>query len=130
MTENRVRKGDVLTAERAFSVEDVRSFTALSGDSGAHHLTPDPEGRLMVHGLLTASIPTSVGGTIHYIARRMELDFGRPVFTGERIRASLTITDVVEEPGRLKVFIDVECVNPAGKVVLSGKSHGIILTGA
>lgn len=127
MAAERLKKGDVLTAERTFTVDDVRAFTALSGDAGAHHLVPDAQGRLMVHGLLTASLPTSVGGRIHYIARRMDLTFGRPVFTGERIRAALTITDVVEEPSRLRLTMDVLCTNPDGKTVLSGQSDGVIL---
>ena len=53
------KAGDVITIARAFSVEEVRAFAALSGDHGRHHETPDAEGRLMVHGLLTCSILTS-----------------------------------------------------------------------
>ena len=42
----------------------------------------DENGRLMVHGLLTASIGTKVGEELHYIARELVSEFIRPVFTG------------------------------------------------
>lgn len=39
----------------------------------------DENGRLMVHGLLTASIGTKVGEELHYIARELVSEFIRPV---------------------------------------------------
>jgi len=49
--------GDSATWERTFTEEDVRSFATISGDQDVHHVTPDEQGRLMVHGLLTATLP-------------------------------------------------------------------------
>jgi len=47
--------GEVITWERTFTEEDIRLFNRVSGDEGVHHVKPDEQGRLMVHGLLTAT---------------------------------------------------------------------------
>ena len=64
-----MKVGDVVAWERSFTEEDVREFAKFTGDEGAHHLQPDAAGRLMVHGLLTATLPTKIGGDINFIAR-------------------------------------------------------------
>ena len=65
-----MKVGDVRVWERTFSEEDVRFFARFSGDEGEHHLEPDEQGRLMVHGLLTATLPTKIGGDMNFIARK------------------------------------------------------------
>ena len=52
--------GEVFSAERTITAEDVATFARLSGDHGRHHLQPDAEGRLVAHGLLTAMIPIDI----------------------------------------------------------------------
>src|SRR5437870_7179281 len=76
-------QGDVLAYERSFSVDEVRAFAAVSGDRGVHHVDLDARGRLLVHGLLTATIPTKLGGDVDYLAQEMTYRFHRPVFTGD-----------------------------------------------
>jgi acyl dehydratase len=120
-----VKTGDVLTARRTFSVEDVEAFMRISGDRGVHHLQKDGEGRLVVHGLLTATIPTEIGGSINFIARVMHFDFARPVFTGDTVETVCTVDEAIE--GKLK--ISMECKNQHGKVVLSGWTTGVIRGG-
>jgi acyl dehydratase len=53
--------GDISVWERTFTEEDVRLFTRVSGDQGIQHMKPDEQGRLQVHGLLTATLPTKLG---------------------------------------------------------------------
>jgi len=55
--------GQRFTWIRTFTDEDVRQFAEVSGDRGAHHVQPGPDGRVMVQGLLTATLPTKIGGT-------------------------------------------------------------------
>ncbi|MDQ2906306.1 MAG: enoyl-CoA hydratase, partial [Chloroflexota bacterium] len=93
--------GDVHSWERTFTEEDVRLFGELSGDQGMQHVVKDTGGRLMVQGLLTATLPTKLGGDLNYIARQMEFEFLRPVFTGDTIRCEVTITHLEREEGRL-----------------------------
>jgi acyl dehydratase len=59
--------GDRISWRRTFTEEDVRRFNQMSGDQGIHHVAPDKDGRLMVHGLLTATIPTKIGGDMNFI---------------------------------------------------------------
>ena len=66
-------------------------FTKISGDEGIHHLSPDEQGRLVVQGLLTATLPTKVGGDHNVLARNMNFEFLRPVFTGDTIICEVKI---------------------------------------
>ncbi|HYR77252.1 MAG TPA: hypothetical protein VEM96_15565 [Pyrinomonadaceae bacterium] len=52
-----MKVGDIISWERTFSADDIRLFNKVSGDQGVHHVTPDEQGRLMVNGLLTATVP-------------------------------------------------------------------------
>lgn len=112
---------------RVFTVEDVRQFSEVSGDRGVHHVELDAEGRLMVQGLLTATLPTKLGGDLNYLAREMVFEFLRPVFTGDRIECVSTTTRVEQQPGRTHAEFAISCSNPSGKEVLRASTKGVIL---
>ena len=120
--------GESISWERTFTEEDVRLFAQISGDRGEHHVTPDETGRLMVHGLLTATLPTKIGGDLNYIAREMTFEFLRPVFVGDTIRCETTITHLEQVEGRIHMAARYVCRNQKGKDVLQGHTHGIIRT--
>jgi len=122
----RIEVGQRATYERTFTAEDVKLFSELSGDKGVHHMKPDSKGRVMVQGLLTATIPTKLGGDMNYIAREMTFKFVRPVFVGDTISCEAVITEVESEKGNLKVAIDIACRNQREEEVLLGKTQGII----
>jgi acyl dehydratase len=123
------KTGDVLAYERSFTVEEVRAFAALTGDHGRHHLEPDAQGRIMVHGLLTATIPTKLGGDLNYLVREIHLEFVRPVWVGDVIRCEATLTEVVAGETRTELSITTVCRNQLGKEVMKGLSSGVILHG-
>jgi acyl dehydratase len=118
--------GDVVSWERTFTTDDIRLFNTLSGDQGVHHVTPDAEGRLMVHGLLTATVPTKIGGDLNFIAREMKFQFHRPVFAGDTITCVVTIVEF--QPGEQYTSVRTEfvCRNQLGKEVMTGQAAGII----
>ncbi len=118
--------GDTSAWERSFTEEDVRLFAHLSGDQGEHHVTADSKGRLMVHGLLTATLPTKLGGDLNYIAGTMNFEFLRPVFVGETIRCEAVIMQIEPVAGRLQMEINFSCHNQQGKEVLRGQTSGIV----
>jgi hypothetical protein len=60
-----VQEGEVITYERTFTEEEIRAFAELSGDTGQQHVERDAEGRLMAQGLLTATLPTKIGGEVN-----------------------------------------------------------------
>ncbi|MFC6724023.1 MaoC family dehydratase N-terminal domain-containing protein [Halobium palmae] len=119
-------EGDVVAYARTFTEEDVRAFAELSEDRGDHHLERDAEGRLLVHGLLTATLPTKVGGDMNFLARSMEFDFRRPVYTGEEITCRVTIERLDEREDRYVGVAAVACENESGETVMTGSFDGIV----
>ena len=122
----KIEVGQRASYERTFTAKDVEVFSELSGDKGEHHIRPDSQGRMMAHGLLTATVPTKLGGDMNYIARDMSYEFLRPVFIGDTVRAEGVITKVESGERHVKVAIDLACYNQHGKEVLRGKTKGII----
>jgi 3-hydroxybutyryl-CoA dehydratase len=118
--------GDKQSWQRTFTENDVAIFGTISGDRGAHHILPDDQGRIMVQGLLTATLPTKIGGDLNYIAREMNFEFVRPVFVGDTIRCEATITHMATDKDRIQLNIDLVCLNQKGKEVLRGETSGII----
>ncbi|MCH6269018.1 FAS1-like dehydratase domain-containing protein [Neobacillus citreus] len=120
--------GDVIKFERTFKQEDVEMFTKVSMDKGNHHITPDEQGRLVVQGLLTATLPTKVGGDYNVLARTMNFEFLRPVFTGDTIICEVTIEQFEkQENNRTAIMATFLCTNQNEKLVLKGNFAGVIL---
>jgi acyl dehydratase len=71
-------EGDVITHERTVTPDEVREFGSMTGDTQAIHSEPD-DGRLVVQGLLSGSLMTTIGGDLEYIARTLAFEFLKPV---------------------------------------------------
>lgn len=121
-----MRSGDQLVYERTFTAEEVLRFAEMTGDRGEHHLNPDAKGRLMLHGLLTASMPTKLGGDMHFIAREMHFEFLKPAWSGQPLRCVGTVNAVVAKPTRRKVAFSFEVFGPGDELLLRGSSAGNI----
>ncbi len=121
--------GDVVSWERTFTEEDMRLFGRLSGDEGLHHIVPDDQGRLMVQGLLTATLPTKVGGDLNFIARQMTFQFHRPVFAGDTVQCEVTIVELEPTEQYTRLSCQWVCRNQYGKEVLTGQADGIVRVG-
>ncbi|WP_458411608.1 hotdog domain-containing protein [Schinkia sp. CFF1] len=123
-----LKVGDIITFERTFTTDDVTLFTTVSGDEGSHHVTPDEQGRLVIQGLLTATLPTKVGGDHNVLARTMNFEFLRPVFTGDTIRCDVTIEKFErQDNNRISIMASFLCTNQHEKQVLNGSFTGVIL---
>jgi acyl dehydratase len=122
-----MKVGDVVSWERVFTEEDVQLFAQVSKDQGIHHMQRDASGRLLVHGLLTATLPTKIGGDLNFIAREMVFHFIRPVYAGELIQCTVTVTDLEDAPDHTQLAAAWICTNAAGKEVLTGRAQGIVL---
>lgn len=121
-----MKVGDTATWERTFSEDDIRLFNKVSGDVGVHHVRPDDQGRLMVHGLLTATVPTKIGGDMNFIAREMKFQFHRPVFAGDTVTCLVTVVEYEPSSPNTSVRTDFVCRNQNGKEVMSGYAQGVI----
>ena len=118
--------GDVISWQRTFTEEDIRLFAKVSGDEGEHHLLPDEHGRLMAHGLLTATLPTKIGGDINLIASEMTFVFHRPVFVGDTITSEVTLTELEPHEKYFKLNSSWICRNQNSKEVMTGGGRGVI----
>lgn len=122
----KMKVGDTVSWERTFTENDIRLFNQVSGDQGVHHVLPDEQGRLMVHGLLTATVPTKIGGDMNFIAREMKFQFHRPVFAGDTVTCVVTVVEFEPSEQYTSVRTDFVCRNQHGKEVMSGYAQGVI----
>ncbi|MBQ4870585.1 enoyl-CoA hydratase [Priestia megaterium] len=121
-----LKVGDIITFERTFTIEDVELFTKVSGDQGSHHVMPDEKGRLVIQGLLTATLPTKIGGDHSVLARKMTFEFLRPVITNDTIHCEVKIEQFEEQGERTLIAASFICRNQNEKEVLKGDFSGII----
>jgi 3-hydroxybutyryl-CoA dehydratase len=122
-----IKVGDIIKFERTFTSNDVELFTKVSCDEGDHHILPDEQGRLIIQGLLTATLPTKVGGDSNVLARTMNFEFLRPVFTGDTILCEVTIEKLEKQEKRKSILASFLCTNQNEKAVLKGNFSGVIL---
>jgi 3-hydroxybutyryl-CoA dehydratase len=124
-----LKVGDIIRFERMFTKEDVEIFTKVSWDEGDHHIHPDEQGRLVIQGLLTATLPTKIGGENNVLARKMNFEFLRPVFTGDTILCEVRIEELEpRDNNRTSIMATFQCTNQNEKQVLRGNFAGVILS--
>jgi acyl dehydratase len=98
--------GQSASTTRTFRREDVVQFARLSGDRNPLHLDPDvwvgtPFSGNLVHGALTASLFSQLMGMevpgpgAVYLSQTLK--FQAPVYIGERVTATVTVTHVRED---------------------------------
>lgn len=122
-----VKVGDTITVERVFTNEEVLQFAEISQDKGIHHLVEDDQGRLVVHGLLTGTLPTEIGGKFNLMANKVNFQFTRPVYTGDLIQCTGTIEKYEQiKEGRMDTQGTFICENQDGTVVLTGEFSGVV----
>jgi acyl dehydratase len=119
-------EGETNSYERTFTPAEVRQFGELTGDDQPRHTQPDEDGRVMVQGLLTATMPTKLGGDDEVLARRMDFEFHRPVYTGESVTCESRTEAVVEREDRYDITTEVVCSNAEGETVLTATIEGLV----
>lgn len=124
-----LKVGDIISFGRMFTIDDVEMFTKVSWDEGDHHIHPDEQGRLVIQGLLTATLPTKIGGENNVLARTMNFEFLRPVFTGDSILCEVRIEELEpKDNNRTSIMTTFLCTNQSEKQVLRGSFAGVILS--
>lgn len=121
-----LRPGAVSRWTRTITDEDVLRFGELSGDKGRHHAERDARGRLMAHGLLTATLPTKLGGDLNYVARAMTFDFVKPVWSSDVLTCEGVVVSCAAQSSRWRVRLSFEVRNQNGEVVLRGDTSGFV----
>ncbi len=121
--------GQSASRSLTFTDEIVRTFADISGDTNPIHLDDDYAaksrfGKRIVHGMFTAGLISALigidfpgPGTI-YLGQTLK--FTKPVYLGDTITATVTITKIREDRGILTM--DTVCANQDGETVIKGEA--------
>ena len=63
------------------------------------------DGQVVLHGLLTATMPTKLGGDMNYVARTMDFEFSNLACTGVESTSETTIERVEEGERRTELSV-------------------------
>ena len=128
-----LRPGDRASVEQVFTEEDVAAFARLSGDDNPIHLdavAAQAAGfeREVVHGVLVTSLISRLLGTRlpgpGTILLGQELRYRRPVYPGDRLTATVEVTNVRED----KPVIVLKTWVEGTEVVLDGEATVMLRT--
>ena len=120
--------GDTFVVTRQFTETDMRTFADVTRDYNPIHFEKrfsdvknlkDP----ICHGLLVGSILTEIGGQIGWLASEMNFRFKRPVYFGDTIECTFTISEIDE---RNRTRAKAIYRNQDGTIVLEAELAGII----
>ena len=121
--------GDSFTVARTFTEKNMMKFGEISRDYNPVHFdrrfaaAKNFNGRIC-HGLLVAGMLTEIGGQIGWLASEMNFRFKQPVYFGDTIECSLTITeiDALSQRARAEAIYR----NQENTVVLEAELAGIL----
>jgi acyl dehydratase len=99
--------GQTFTFQRTFSDGDVALFCGVTGDYNPYHQDKSFAeeswyGKLTIPGLLTGSMLTHIGGLLGFLATEMSFEYLAPVFVGDTITCTVTISEKDEEKRRIE----------------------------
>lgn len=123
-----LKAGDVFTVTRTFTENDTVAFGEISRDMNPIHYDEQftaakgLRGKIC-HGLLVGGMITEVGGQIGWLASGMNFRFRRPVYFGDAITCTFTITEA-DERNRAKA--DAVLSNQHGEVVIEAWLTGVL----
>ncbi|HEU4767580.1 MAG TPA: MaoC family dehydratase [Pyrinomonadaceae bacterium] len=125
--------GDTAEITRTIAQSDIEAFAAVTGDRNPVHLDDEFAkttrfGRRIAHGMLTASLISSVlanhlpGEGSVYLGQTLQ--FVAPVFPGDEVTARVTVIEVREN--RPIVKLETVCVNQLGETVVRGEATVLV----
>jgi 3-hydroxybutyryl-CoA dehydratase len=119
--------GDAASYSKTITEADIDLFAGISGDRYPLHVDAGYAkttrfGRRVAHGMLSASLFSTVTGlllgTPGGIYVEQSLKFRRPVFIGDTLTASSTVTSI--DPTRRRLHCATTVANQDGTLVLDG----------
>jgi 3-hydroxybutyryl-CoA dehydratase len=127
-----IQIGDSASIERIIRLEDVETFSSLTGDKNPLHVDQSfaektKFGARVAHGMLTSSfISTLIGMTLPgegSIITNMNLDFRKPVFIDDSLHTTI---EVIKKIALSKqILVKVIVCNQNAMVVISGSAKAI-----
>jgi len=127
------RVGDSAEITKTIDDTDIQAFADVTGDHNPIHVDDafaktTRFGRRIAHGMLTASLISSVlanklpGEGSVYLAQTLQ--FVAPVFPGDEVTARVTVKEIREDKPIVK--LETICVNQSGAVVIRGEATVLI----
>lgn len=129
MTIEQIHVGDSASVTKTIAESDVYLFAGITGDLNPAHTNEVAssqtafKGRI-AHGILTAGLISTVlgmylpgPGTI-YLGQTLK--FTKPVHIGDTITATATVSDIVQEKGKIK--LQTICKNQDDETVIMGEA--------
>jgi acyl dehydratase len=121
--------GDSAEITKTIEQADIDAFASVSGDHNPVHVDEEFAkttrfGRRIAHGMLTASLISSVlanklpGEGSVYLGQTLQ--FIGPVFPGDEVTARVTVKDIREDKPILK--LETICVNQRDEIVIRGEA--------
>ncbi len=129
-----IKIGDSFSTSREVTEDVIRRFAELSGDFNPIHLDEEFAkttrfGKRIAHGMLSGAFISAVLGNefrerkIVYLSQTMK--FVAPVFIGDTVTATGTITNIREDKGI--VTLETICTNQHGEALVKGEAAVMIL---
>ena len=126
--------GDTFSTSREVTDEIIRKFADVSGDYNPIHLDDEFAkttrfGKRIAHGMLSGAFISAVLGNefkdrkIVYLSQTMK--FTAPVFIGDTVTATGTITNIREDKGI--VTLETICTNQNGETLVKGEAAVMVL---
>jgi len=115
---------------RVLTLEDIRAFAAVSGDTNPAHMDPEYANDTLFHGVIahgmwSAALISALLGTEFPGPGTIYLDqalhFAKPVRVGDTLTVTVTVTIKNEQDHSLE--LDCQVVNQRGACVLSGTAR-------
>lgn len=124
-----MRVGLRLTYMREISVADCEAMSTVSEDRAGLHVDADYARRAgfpdaIAPGLLPLSVMAKLSGDLNLLLRRIELDLLRPAYAGDRLTATVTVTEW--DPEKRRMVADGLVENQQGVAVMTGKLIGYL----
>ncbi|UCE42603.1 MAG: acyl dehydratase [Candidatus Aminicenantes bacterium] len=126
-----LKVGDTFNISRTFDEQDVREFSNMTNNYNPVYFdenfikAKNLKGKVCP-GLLVGSLVTEIGGQIGWLASKLDLRFIRPVYIGDTVACSLTISCMA---GKGLTEAKAVCRNQEGKIVLEAFLKGYIPVG-
>src|SRR5215207_3061332 len=125
----RFNPGDSAETTKTIELSDIEAFADVTGDRNPIHLddafaATTRFGRRIAHGMLTASLISSVlanklpGEGSVYLGQ--SLQFVAPVFPGDEVTARVTVKEVRDDKPIVK--LETICVNQREEIVIRGEA--------
>ena len=121
--------GQSCEMSKTFTEQDVLTFSVLSLDTNPIHLDEKYAEstifkRRIVHGFLSSSLISAIIGTKMpgpgSIYLHQEMNYKKPVFIGDLVKAVVTVTDINSE--KSIVYLQTNCYNSNNELTVEGKA--------